>query len=147
MKTMKVFLIAFVCMLSQSLICCADDQPIPVQKLPAAAKTFVEKTFPGKKILYAEKDNEFGGAKYEVHLNDGTELSFDKKGNWDKVDCKMTAVPAQLIPAAIAQYVKANFPDDVITKIDKERYGYDVELRSDLELKFNKSGELIGMDD
>ena len=29
----------------------------------------------------------------------------------------------------------------------KERHGYDVELRSDLELKFNKNGELIGMDD
>ena len=35
----------------------------------------------------------------------------------------------------------------MITKIDKERYGYDIELSNDLELKFNRQGALIGMDD
>ena len=32
-------------------------------------------------------------------------------------------------------------------KIDKERHGYDIELSNDLELKFNKQGQLIGFDD
>jgi hypothetical protein len=43
--------------------------------------------------------------------------------------------------------VKTNFPGTVIVKIDKERHGYDIELSNDIELKFNKSGALIGMDD
>ena len=135
-------LMALVCLM-MSAVCFADDFPIPVEQLPAAAKTFVQKTFPGKKIIYAEKDN----GKYEARLDDGTEIDFDRKGNWDKVDCHVTPVPAALVPAAIQQYVSANFATEVITKIDKERYGFEIELSNDLDLKFNKAGALIGMDD
>ena len=77
----------------------------------------------------------------------GTEVDFDKKGNWDNVDCKTKAVPASLVPAAIAQYVKAHYPNTVIVKIDKERGGYEIELSNDLDLKFNSKGKLIGIDD
>ena len=59
----------------------------------------------------------------------------------------MTAVPEALVPQAIAQYVASNFPDAVVTKIDKERFGYEIELSNDLELKFNKAGVLLSMDD
>jgi hypothetical protein len=34
-----------------------------------------------------------------------------------------------------------------VSKIDKERYGYDIELSNDLELKFNHQGAIIGYDD
>lgn len=147
MKTTKLFLVAVICLLAQSVTSLADDRMIPVSQLPATAKTFVEKNFPGKNIAYAEKDAEFAGTKYEVRLNDGAKIEFDKKGNWDKVDCQTYAVPAALVPSAIAQYVKANFPGTSIVKIDKERHGYDIELSNDIELKFNKNGALIGMDD
>ena len=96
-------------------------------------------------IVSNSQPNVCGGVT--LHLNDGTEVGFDKKGNWLKVDCNMSTVPASLIPAPIAAYVKANFPGQPIKQIKKERYGYEVELTSDIELKFNKAGELIGMDD
>ena len=32
-------------------------------------------------------------------------------------------------------------------KIDKERYGYEIELGNDLELKFDKNGKLLNIDD
>ena len=67
-------------------------------------------------------------------------------GEWDKVDCYMLPVPAALVPETIKQYVKANFPDAVINKIDKERYGYEIELSNNLELKFNKQGMLMQID-
>ena len=144
MKTTKLFLVAVICMLAQSLTSLADDRMIPVSQLPAVVKTFVTKNFSGKTIAYASKDVEFMGTKYEVMLNDGAKI---KKGNWDNVDCETYAVPTALVPAAIAQYVKANFPGTKIVKIDKERHGYDIELSNDIELKFNKNGALIGMDD
>jgi hypothetical protein len=59
----------------------------------------------------------------------------------------MSAVPAVLVPEAIKQYVETNFSNCMITKIDKERHGYDIELSNDLELRFNHQGALIGMDD
>ena len=147
MKTTKLFLVAVICMLAQSLTSLADDRMIPVSQLPATVKTFVTKNFSGKTISYASKDVEFMGTKYEVMLNDGAKIEFDKKGNWDNVDCNTYAVPAALVPASITKYVKANFPGTKIVKIDKERHGYDIELSNDIELKFNKNGALIGMDD
>ena len=57
------------------------------------------------------------------------------------------AVPADLIPASIAEYVKTHFPGTQIVKIDKERRGYEVELSNDLDLQFNKNGKFIGIDD
>ena len=147
MKKSSLFFAALVCMMMQSLSSFADDRVIPTQQLPAAAQTFVQNTFPGKGIAYATIDRDFGKTTYDVRLNDGTEVDFDSKGTWDKVDCGLSAVPAQLVPTAIANYVKANYAGATIVKIDKERHGYDIELSNDLELKFNKQGQLIGFDD
>lgn len=146
MKTTRLFLVAVICLM-QSVTSMADDRMIPVSQLPATVKTFVANNFPGKNIAYAEKDVEFMGTKYEVMLNDGAKIDFDKKGNWDKVDCEMKAVPAALVPATIANYVKGSFPGAFVVKIDKERYGYEVELSNDLELKFDKKGNLMNIDD
>ena len=147
MKKSRLFLVALLCMALQSATCFADDRIIPVEQLPAAAQQFVKATFPEAKISFATKDAEFTGTKYEARLADGTEIDFDKKGEWDKVDCQMKSVPEALVPVVIAQYVKTNFSGAVITKIDKERYGYDIELSNDLELKFNKKGQVMEIDD
>ena len=143
MKRMRLLFIALLSMMVTS-VAFADDKPIPVEKLPAAARTFVDTNFPGKKILYAEKD----WNSYECRLDDGTKIDFTSKGEWKQVDCHgMSAVPAVLVPEAIKQYVETNFSNCMITKIDKERHGYDIELSNDLELRFNQQGALIGMDD
>ena len=117
------------------------------QQLPEAINTFLQKTFPGAAVSYVELDNEYGGVNYDVKLNDGTEIDFDANNQWDKVDCHVKAVPASLVPAAIAQYVKANYQGLPITKIDKEPYGYEIELSNGLDIKFNPSGQMMGIDD
>lgn len=142
MKKIKFFLAALMCLLVSNAAM-ADDTPIPVEQLPAVAKTFVQTNFQGKRIIYAEKD----WNSYECRLDDGTKIEFNRKGTWKKVDCHVTAVPAAIIPAPITQYVETSFPGNIITKIDKERYGYDIELSNDIDLKFNYQGALIGMDD
>ena len=146
MKKSAIFFVALVCMMMQTVSTFANDRIIPAEQLPAAAKTFIQKTFPGQTISYAKID--FDGRKtYEVCLSNGIEVEFDKNGTWDKVDCNYTAVPADLVPANIANYVKTSFPGAEIVKIDKERYGYEVELSNDLDLKFNKSGQMLRVDD
>ncbi len=143
MKQTKFILMALVCLMMSS-VCRADDTPIAPEALPETAKTFVASNFPGKKIIYAEKD----WNSFECRLDDGTKIEFTKKGNWDKVDCPgVQAVPAAIVPEAIQKYVKTNFQGCVITKIDKERYGYEIELSNDLDLKFDYQGVLVGMDD
>ena len=120
---------------------------ITADKLPATAQTFIKEYFPGSDISYAKKDKELTKTTYEVVLQDGTEIDFDSKGQWDKIDCKRATVPAKLIPDAIATYVQTNFPGQAIVKIDKELFGYEIELQNDLELKFDKNGRLVNIDD
>ena len=86
------------------------------------------------------------GKTYDVLLTDRTELEFDSKGNWTEIDCQKRAVPSELIPASVKQYVETNFPREIITKIERKG-GIEVELSNDFSLKFNKKGKFISMDD
>ena len=146
MKKSVLFFAALVCMMMHSVSSFADDRIIPAEQLPAAAKTFIQKTFPGQAVSYATIDFD-GRNTYEVCLSNGVEVDFNKNGVWDKVDCNYSAVPASLVPSTIANYVKTHFAGAKVVKIDKERYGFDVELSNELELKFNKQGQLMNIDD
>ena len=117
------------------------------QALPVAVTTFLNKYFPGTSVVGIDTDSEYGGLEYDVYLNDGTEVDFDRNNQWESVDCKVKAVPAAIVPAAIASYVKANYQSLPITKISNKRYGYDVEVSNGLELKFNANGQFVGIDD
>ena len=123
-----------------------NDRPISPDQLPAAAKTFIQQTFPDLTIAYAEIEQGFK-TSYEARLSDGTKVEFDGNGNWDKVDCKYKAVPAALVPDVIAKYVSANYAGALVTKIDKELYGYEIELNNGLDLKFSTNGQLLEIDD
>ena len=138
---------ALAAMLASSTLVSCKDIIISPDKLPVAAQSFIKEYFPETAISYAKKDADLTKTTYEVTLQDGTEIDFNSKGEWDKVDCKRAAVPAALVPAFIAEYVQTSFPGQIIVKIDKERYGYEIELGNDLELKFDKNGKLLNIDD
>lgn len=146
---MKKFLFALLAMaiIAPVTLKADDDMPIPVDQLPAAAKEFVKQYFPDKTIIYAEKEMKFSGVEYQARLSDGAKINFNGDGSWDKVDCKFYAVPAALVPETIATYVQVHYPGVMITKIDKELYGYDIEINNGLDLKFAANGTLIGIDD
>ena len=124
-----------------------SDKPVPPTELPQEIQSFVKQNFPNQVISFADKDWEWFSYKYDVTLADGTQISFDTDKVWDKIESRMAGVPIALVPAPIATYVNTNFPAVPITKIDKERSGYEVELATDLELKFNEQGALMEMDD
>lgn len=117
------------------------------KELPLTARNFINRYFTKPHISYIKIESEFLSKKYEVILTDRTEIDFDKKGNWTEVDCKKNAVPAALIPVSIKDYVKTNFPHEIITKIERDGSGLEVELANDFSLKFNKQGKFVSMDD
>lgn len=124
----------------------AWERTITVEQLPKTARTFISTHFPDAKVAYAEIDD----GKYEVKFSDGSDLEFRHSGDWEKVDCKRSAVPQsvlKLIPASITTYVGEHFPDSSIVKVDKERYGYEIELNNGLELKFRANGDFLYIDD
>ena len=127
----------------------AQNQPAPAAnvQLPEPISAFLQQYFPNATVAYVETDPQYGGMEYDVTLTDGTEIDFDRTNQWDKVDCHMNPGPAALVPPAIANYVKTNFQGAVISKLDKERQGYDVELNNGMELRFGPDGQFMGYDD
>lgn len=121
--------------------------PATAQALPEPITAFINKHFAGATVVSVENDSEFAGVECEVRLNDGTEIDFDAKNQWKKIDCKTKAVPAALVPTAIANYVKANYKSIAITKVDNNGYGYEVELANGMDLKFGQNGQFVGIDD
>ena len=125
----------------------AQAQPAATSAVPEAINAFVKQYFPNATIVGIEPDNEHGGPEYDIYLSDGTEIDFDANNQWDNVDCHCKAVPAALIPQAIATYVKNNYQNIAITKIDKDYQGFDIELANGLDLNFDSSGRFLGIDD
>ncbi len=126
-----------------------DRQDIVTQdksRLPQPAQDFIATYFPTEEVDFIKIDKELN-TTYEVRFASGTELAFDKNGDWIEVDCKQSAVPEDVIPPAIADYVRTNFPDRPITQIEKDGRRYDVHLSNGLELHFNHQGEYVGADD
>lgn len=115
--------------------------------LPEAAKMTIKKHFKSK-VSLVKIERRLGSVhEYEVILTDGTEIEFDSKGNWDKVETAVNkSVPSSLVPAGIANYVKNNYKGVNIVSLDKERYGYSVELSNGLDMEFDKNGNFLRFD-
>ncbi len=116
--------------------------------LPRAAQTTLANNFKSR-VSVVKIDKDFGRVSdYEVILTDGTEISFDRNGNWDNVEVASSgAVPSAFVPSPIADYVRTNMAGARIVGIDKERSGYDVELSNGVEIKFDKDGRFLRYDD
>ena len=143
----KVISVCAVLLLTLGVACANADRPIKINEMPATAQSFLKTHFPNAKISFAKVDDELISKEYEVMLADGTKLEFASNGNWEDVDCRYGEVPAAIIPAAIKDYVKANYPDERVLKIERDRRGYDLKLSNRLELKFNNDFEIVDIDD
>lgn len=110
--------------------------------LPKAAQTTIANNFKSE-VSLVKIDKDFGRiSEYEVILTDGTEISFDRDGNWDNIETSAAkSVPSAFIPDGVTNYVAQNHKGARIVGIDKERSGYEVELSNGIDIKFNRAGE------
>lgn len=115
--------------------------------LPAAAQTVIKNNFKST-VSVVKIDKDFGRvSEYDVSLSDGSEISFDRQGNWKEVETNVNvAVPGAFIPQPVAAYIAKNHKGQKVVGIEKERSGYDVTLSNGIELKFNKNGGFVRYD-
>ena len=143
----KILLTLVVALLSIGIVYAYDDVPITVDKLPHKAQQFLKSYFPQVEVSFAKKESDIIGNDYDVVLTDGSKMEFSSNGEWKSVECKGSAVPEDIIPKQIKQYVAKNYPNAKILKIDRDRREYEVTLSNRLELTFNKEFRLIEIDD
>ena len=146
-RIFRILMIAICCMVSFNMVANAgNDKPISVNALPAKAQTLLNNHFNGQKVMLATIESGVVSRSYDVVLQNGTKLEFDKKGNLTEVDCKQSIVPDQLIPQAIKNYLMVNYAGQSVKKIEMNKNEYEVELTNGLDLTFNKHFQLIDID-
>ena len=146
-RMIRVLMIAICCMMSCNMAANAGNgKPISVNALPAKAQTLINNHFNGQKVMLATIESGVVSRSYDVVLQNGTKLEFDKKGNLTEINCKQGIVPALLIPQAIKNYLKDNYAGQSVKKIEMNKNEYEVELTNGLDLTFNKHFQLIDID-
>lgn len=142
----KIILLMIIAVLTASTACSDDLKTTDVNKLPTKAQQYL-KNFSSPVSLIEIDENLISDDTYEVILADGTEVEFNADGEWRSIDCQHMSVPTLFVPKSISDYVSNHFANLKIVKIKIERRGYDVELSNDIELKFDKNGNFVKIDD
>lgn len=147
MKTKARILLLFCALFVQATAFADIDKPVTFEQLPIAAQQTIKTHFANRQIALAKMEVDLLGKSYDVIFTNGDKIEFDGKGQWTDIDCKRSQVPDALVPTAIAAFVKKNYPQTIILKIDRDRKTYEVTLSNGFELEFDKSFRLIDIDD
>lgn len=124
----------------------ADDKPINFDKLPSAAKAYVQTNFPGEKISFVLQDDDLIRPDYTVVLTNGIKLEFDHSGALTQISSP-DGIPAEQVPVSIRNYVQAHYPDAGYLEFEIGKRTYEVKLTNRMELKFNRNFHIIEVDD
>lgn len=118
--------------------------------LPPSARNFINHHFEKSQLSHIKIDKDRTEPKqYEVMLLDGTEIEFDSAGNWEEVSAKKGHIlPASIVPSFATTYLKAhNFNTEGVTKMERDRKGYEIELTNGVTFKFDNQGKFVKADD
>lgn len=146
-RIIQTSIVALICLITFQIQAFADnDKPISVTQLPVAAQQMIKKHFKNKKVALAKMETGLLDKSYEVVFTNGEKLEFDRKGNWTEIECKLSAVPAGVVPVKIANHIKANYPGSKVLKLEKDNNEYDVKLSNNIEITFNKNFQVTDID-
>ena len=123
-----------------------NNKPIKVTELPVKAQIVLSQHFNNQKVNFASIESGIIDKNYDVVLQNGTKLEFDKKGNVTEIDCKQGAVPEKLIPQAIHTYLQENYSGQTVRKIEFNKNEYELELSNGIDITFNKHFQVIDID-
>lgn len=123
-----------------------DSYKVDRKNLPEEAQQMLKDYFPKAKVSLIKVDRHLlKKTDYDVRLTNGTKIEFSNKGKWTSVDCGSKALPDELVPKTIRNYVEKNYSDVKIVSIRKRNAGYDIGLSDNIELRFNLLGQFKGV--
>ncbi|MDE6048393.1 MAG: PepSY-like domain-containing protein [Paramuribaculum sp.] len=144
-RLFKFIPVLFAGVIALTLMSCSDDdKDINPTDLPSNAKAFIATYYPSAKIVKTTKDKN----EYDVILNNGHTIDFNKDGEWIDVDAPVgQTVPTGFYPASIDTYISSNFgTSGGINEISVNARGFEVDLVSGVELIFDQTGTFVGLD-
>lgn len=143
----KILIILAAVLFTAGAVSARDRVYNSADPLPEAAKTMLKTHFPKLTVNHVKVDKDLTKTEYEAILSDGTEVDFNKDGEWKAIDRGHKAVPEAVILRPIREYVSSNYPGTAIVEIDKGRNDYEVTLANGVDLKFDRAGNFLRIDD
>lgn len=143
----KIGFIGMCLLLSAASLFAKDKVTKDANVLPAKSKEFLKRHFQGIQISHIKVEQDLLKTdSYDVILTNGVNVEFSGSGNWKEIEGKNTAVPAEIIPATIRQYVQSNYPGKTIISIEKDRREYDIKLDNGIKIDFDQNGNFKKID-
>jgi uncharacterized membrane protein YkoI len=102
---------------------CADEEKLPLDKLPKAVQDAVKAKFPGAELVSAAKEKEGGetifevALKYKGHKHD---VTFKEDGTLVEDEKE---IPAEDLPAAVKQTLESKYPKATIKEAEEVTKG------------------------
>lgn len=124
----------------------AESRPTTLNDLPKAARETIARHYPEATISHIEVERSMVGREWTIYFSDGGYIEFDRNGIWSEAESRR-GVPATLLPKPIRHTIDERFEGVAVRQIERNRRGYEVELRNGLELKFSHSGKLLEVED
>lgn len=153
MKTVKRMLSAGVATLALVVSgVLADEEKVPLDKLPKEVTEAVKKKFPKAELVSAEKEKEDGKTVYEVNIkNEGQtiEVTLTPEGKIVSIEKEITAKD---LPKVVADALEAKYPKASIKKAEEiikedKLISYEMLIvtadKKKLEVKFDPTGKFL----
>ncbi len=130
------------------LTSCDKETVLADNNIPSEIKSYVSTHFPTNTIVQAIKDKDGLSKSYDVILDGGFKLEFNKSYNITDVEStnKTTKLPDSVIPAKLLAYVAANYPNNTIVSWELDDKNQQIELNNGLDLEFNMNGDFLRID-
>lgn len=126
----------------------AIERAISFEKLPQKAQKLINTHFKELTISYITKEYEVTHTDYDVYFVDGCHIEFGRNGGWQQIETRGdVVVPLALLPESIVNYLAANHPGVGVTKVEKDRGEYELELKGGAELSFDHNGRFRWYED
>lgn len=142
----KIAIMLVLALCTFSTIEAGNDKPISFRDLPRQAQSTINKYFNKQKVTLYSQESSLLSKSYNVVFTNGDKIEFNKNGEWKEIDCNNRAVPTNLVPYQIKNYVSKNYRGSKIVKIERKKLTYEVELSSRIELTFDKKFNLLEVD-
>lgn len=144
-RKMMAFLIG-ITLLTISPAYADHDRAVTTEQMPRQAQEFIARYFPVKNRL-RKKRKRFFEVIYEVMFTNGSKVEFRRNGAWKEVDCRYSSLPAGIVSMPIETKVQELYPGAAVIKIERDKQEVEVKLNNGMELTFDRSHNLIGIDD
>lgn len=129
------------------LMSCEKEKLIEENSLPAAARDFIDLHFGTQEIVQITREREnLTGIEYEVILNDGSEMKFDKSGACYSIDAGHNGIPDSVILPAILEYLTEHYSAERVVEWEKDKKIIKIELSNGLDLRFTQDGDFLKID-